>query len=35
MYHIYSFEKLNVYKDAIKLSISIRELIDAFPKTEQ
>ena len=35
MYRIYSFEKLNVYTDAIKLSVSIRELIVTFPKTEQ
>src|SRR5690606_34510633 len=31
-YHIYGFEKLEVYKLALSLSIEIRRLVKSFPK---
>lgn len=34
-YYVYSFEKLEVYKAALKLSISIRELVSTFPNEEK
>src|SRR5690606_17992696 len=34
-YHIYGFEKLEVYKLALSLSIEIRRLVKSFPKEEQ
>lgn len=34
-YHIYSFEKLEVYKLSISLSMEIRKLVKSFPKEEQ
>ena len=34
-YHIYGFEKLEVYKLALSLSIEIRRLVKSFPKKEQ
>lgn len=34
-YYVYSFEKLEVYKSALKLSISIRELVSTFPNEEK
>lgn len=34
-YYVYSFEKLEVYKAALKLSISIRELVSNFPNEEK
>jgi len=34
-YHIYAFEKLDVYQLALSLSIEIRTLVKSFPKEEQ
>lgn len=34
-YHIYAFEKLDVYQLALSLSIEIRTLTKSFPKEEQ
>ena len=34
-YHIYAFEKLDVYQLALSLSIGIRRLAKSFPKEEQ
>lgn len=34
-YHIYAFEKLDVYQLALLLSIEIRTLAKSFPKDEQ
>ena len=34
-YHIYAFEKLDVYQLALSLSIEIRTLTRSFPKEEQ
>lgn len=34
-YHIYAFEKLEVYQLALSLSIEIRTLAKSFPKEEQ
>ena len=34
-YHIYAFEKLDVYQLALTLSIEIRTLVKSFPKDEQ
>src|SRR5690606_30269189 len=34
-YHIYGFEKLEVYKLTLSLSIEIRRLVKSFPKEEQ
>ena len=33
--HIYSFEKLEVYKNALAYSVQIRETVAFFPKSEQ
>ena len=34
-YHIYSFEKLDVYQNALDLSMDIRNVLSGFPKEEQ
>ena len=34
-YHIYAFEKLDVYQLALSFSIEIRTLVKSFPKEEQ
>lgn len=34
-YHIYSFEKLEVYKEALQLSVKVRKLISLFPMAEK
>ncbi len=34
-YHIYAFEKLEVYQLALSFSVEIRMLIKSFPKEEQ
>ena len=34
-YHIYTFEKLDVYQLALSFSIKIRTLVKSFPKEEQ
>ena len=34
-YHIYSFEKLEVYKNAIAYNVLIKKIVLSFPKSEQ
>lgn len=34
-YYIYSFEKLDVYKNALAYSVQIRDIVINFPKSEQ
>jgi len=34
-YHIYSFEKLQVYQDFLDYSVKIRAILTRFPKEEQ
>jgi four helix bundle protein len=34
-YHIYSFEKLEVYQEALDFSIKIRAVVKRFPKDER
>ena len=34
-YYIYSFEKLDVYKNALAYSVQIRDIVTNFPKSEQ
>ena len=34
-FHTYGFEKLEVYKDAINLSVKIRPLLQSFPREER
>ena len=34
-YRIYSFEKLNVYKDIIALRIKVQQIISSFPNDER
>lgn len=34
-YHIYSFEKLEVYQKTLDLSVEIRNILTGFPKEEQ
>ena len=33
-YHIYSFEKLDVYQSALQLSVDLRLIMNAFPSEE-
>lgn len=34
-FHIYAFEKLDVYQSSLDLAIRIRKIVKAFPKEEQ
>ena len=34
-HHIYSFEKLEVYKNALLYSVEIRDVVSYFPKSEE
>lgn len=34
-YHIYSFEKLEVYKNALAYNVLIKKMVLSFPKSEQ
>ncbi|WKW45546.1 four helix bundle protein [Myroides sp. JBRI-B21084] len=34
-YRVYAFEKLDIYKLALSLSVEVRTIVKSFPKEEQ